>query len=98
MACSLAEQDGQLQRYGEEVVETGAVRLGAPNGAKNDEPYAKLIYKAFMSRPDYAMTLQDIYQWFRDNTSKAVNERGGWQNSIRHNLSMNAVSVTPTPL
>ncbi|KAM4058670.1 forkhead domain-containing protein [Hirsutella rhossiliensis] len=58
--------------------------------AKLDEPYAKLIYRAFMSRPDYAMTLQDIYQWFRDNTTKAVSVKGGWQNSIRHNLSMNA--------
>lgn len=58
---------------------------------KSDEPYAKLIYKAIMTRPDYSMTLQEIYQWFRDNTTKAVTETGGWQNSIRHNLSMNAV-------
>ncbi|EHK19100.1 uncharacterized protein TRIVIDRAFT_224971 [Trichoderma virens Gv29-8] len=76
--------------------------LAAPNAAdpvpansvgsdeKNDEPYAKLIYKALMSRPDYTMTLQELYQWFRDNTNKAKNEKGGWQNSIRHNLSMNA--------
>ena len=58
---------------------------------KLDEPYAKLIYKAFMSREDHAMSLQDMYQWFRDHTNKAVTEKGGWQNSIRHNLSMNAV-------
>ncbi|KAL7927240.1 hypothetical protein ACQKWADRAFT_101725 [Trichoderma austrokoningii] len=57
---------------------------------KADEPYAKLIYKALMGQPDYTMTLQELYQWFRDHTSKAKNERGGWQNSIRHNLSMNA--------
>ncbi|UKZ90223.1 uncharacterized protein TrAFT101_005250 [Trichoderma asperellum] len=57
---------------------------------KADEPYAKLIYKALMGQPDYTMTLQELYQWFRENTSKAKNERGGWQNSIRHNLSMNA--------
>ncbi|KAH0489186.1 hypothetical protein TgHK011_009627 [Trichoderma gracile] len=56
---------------------------------KTDEPYAKLIYRALMSRPDYTMTLQELYQWFRDNTTKAKNEKGGWQNSIRHNLSMN---------
>lgn len=59
---------------------------------KNDEPYAKLIYRALMAQPDYTMTLQELYQWFRDNTTKAKNEKGGWQNSIRHNLSMNAVS------
>lgn len=62
-------------------------------GARLDEPYAKLIYRAFMSQPDYTMSLQDIYQWFRDNTTKAVSAKGGWQNSIRHNLSMNAVSI-----
>jgi hypothetical protein len=59
--------------------------------AKPDEPYAKLIHKAIMTRPDHSMTLQEIYQWFRDNTNKAVTESTGWQNSIRHNLSMNAV-------
>ncbi|KOS17428.1 Fork-head transcriptional regulator 2 [Escovopsis weberi] len=58
--------------------------------AKNEEPYAKLIYKALMSRSDYCMSLQDLYQWFRENTNKASDEKGGWQNSIRHNLSMNA--------
>ncbi|PTB66027.1 hypothetical protein BBK36DRAFT_1120693 [Trichoderma citrinoviride] len=56
---------------------------------KTDEPYAKLIYRALMSAPDYTMSLQEIYQWFRENTTKAKNEKGGWQNSIRHNLSMN---------
>ncbi|QPG95105.1 hypothetical protein C2857_007680 [Epichloe festucae Fl1] len=60
------------------------------NCEKADEPYAKLIYKAIMSRSDHSMTLQEIYQWFRDNTNKAVTETRGWQNSIRHNLSMNA--------
>ncbi|KAK4173316.1 hypothetical protein QBC36DRAFT_59695 [Triangularia setosa] len=70
---------------------------GAPSGLvgssnsnnKNEEPYAKLIYRAFMSKPNHAMTLQEIYQWFRDNTDKGKDDTKGWQNSIRHNLSMN---------
>ncbi|KAK0731996.1 hypothetical protein B0H67DRAFT_640309 [Lasiosphaeris hirsuta] len=57
--------------------------------SKHEEPYAQLIYKAFMSVPRHAMTLQDMYQWFRDNTDKGKSETKGWQNSIRHNLSMN---------
>ncbi|ODA79393.1 hypothetical protein RJ55_04986 [Drechmeria coniospora] len=61
-----------------------------PATKMEEESYAKLIYKAFMSRRGHSMTVQDIYQWFRENTSKAVTEKGGWQNSIRHNLSMNA--------
>lgn len=61
-------------------------------GSKIDEPYAQLIYRAFMSRPNKSMTLQEIYQWFRENTDKSKSEGKGWQNSIRHNLSMNGVS------
>lgn len=60
-------------------------------GGKVDEPYAQLIYKAFMSTPTKSMSLQEIYKWFRENTDKAKGLGKGWQNSIRHNLSMNAV-------
>ncbi|KAE9368566.1 hypothetical protein N431DRAFT_443992 [Stipitochalara longipes BDJ] len=55
-----------------------------------DEPYAKLIYRALMSKPNHSMVLQEIYQWFRDNTVKGSSDTKGWMNSIRHNLSMNA--------
>ena len=57
-----------------------------------DEPYAKLIYRALMSVENHAMVLQEIYQWFRENTNKGSSDTKGWMNSIRHNLSMNAVS------
>jgi hypothetical protein len=73
-----------------------------PGGGKNEEPYAQLIYRAFMSRPNKSMTLQEIYQWFRENTDKAKSAGKGWQNSIRHNLSMNGVGdsilVKPSPV
>ncbi|KAE8440397.1 hypothetical protein EG329_008166 [Mollisiaceae sp. DMI_Dod_QoI] len=55
-----------------------------------DEPYAKLIYRALMSAPNHSMVLQEIYQWFRENTAKGASDGKGWMNSIRHNLSMNA--------
>jgi hypothetical protein len=58
-----------------------------------DEPYAKLIYRALMSAPNHSMVLQEIYQWFRDNTVKGSSDTKGWMNSIRHNLSMNAVRL-----
>lgn len=61
----------------------------------SDEPYAKLIYRALMSAPNHSMVLQEIYQWFRDNTGKGDSDTKGWMNSIRHNLSMNAVSHIP---
>lgn len=60
-----------------------------------EEPYAKLIHRALMSAPNHSMVLQEIYQWFRENTIKGSVKDGnkGWMNSIRHNLSMNAVSL-----
>ncbi|KAK1829547.1 hypothetical protein QBC39DRAFT_373665 [Podospora conica] len=62
---------------------------GNSSTAKVEEPYAQLIFRAFKSHPRHAMTLQDLYQWFRENTDKGKNDTKGWQNSIRHNLSMN---------
>ncbi|KAF2138358.1 uncharacterized protein K452DRAFT_277471, partial [Aplosporella prunicola CBS 121167] len=57
---------------------------------EKEPPYAKLIYKALMQSPGYTMVLKDIYAWFKENTDKATDkETKGWQNSIRHNLSMN---------
>ncbi|OAX85279.1 hypothetical protein ACJ72_00341 [Emergomyces africanus] len=58
---------------------------------KCDEPYSKLIWRALQSVPDKKMALKEIYEWFEKNTNKARNsDTKGWQNSIRHNLSMNA--------
>ncbi|OJD40494.1 forkhead domain-containing protein [Diplodia corticola] len=55
-----------------------------------NEPYAKLIYRALMERPDHTMVLRDIYDWFKRYTDKPKESNTkGWQNSIRHNLSMN---------
>lgn len=63
------------------------------DGGSTEEPYARLIWKALMSAPGNRMVLREIYEWFENNTNKAKNsDSKGWQNSIRHNLSMNAVS------
>jgi hypothetical protein len=56
------------------------------------EPYAVLIFKALRSAPGHRMVLKEIYAWFENNTDKAKGASKGWQNSIRHNLSMNGVS------
>ena len=71
----------------------------SPNSNKPVEtPYAKLIYQALMSTPRHAMKLQEIYQWFLQNTDKGKPGQGtGWQNSVRHNLSMNGVSLASLP-
>lgn len=64
-----------------------------------DQPYAQLIYKALLQAPNNTMILRDIYDWFRKNTGKAADkDTKGWQNSIRHNLSMNGVCIHLVPL
>ncbi|KAL3468431.1 hypothetical protein BJX64DRAFT_282603 [Aspergillus heterothallicus] len=59
--------------------------------ANADPPYSQLIYEALFTAPGKKLPLQGIYLWFEKNTAKG-RDRGskGWQNSIRHNLSMNA--------
>jgi hypothetical protein len=57
------------------------------------KPYAQLIQECLLSAPGHRMMLRDIYDWFERNTTKPSESGGnGWQNSIRHNLSMNKVS------
>ena len=57
--------------------------------------YAKLIYEALMEAPGHKMILRDIYSWIVRNTNKAKDPLSkGWQNSVRHNLSMNGVNVS----
>jgi hypothetical protein len=63
-----------------------------------DQPYAQLIYRALLDAPQHTMILKDIYEWFKCNTDKAAAETKGWQNSIRHNLSMNGVCIPSLPI
>jgi hypothetical protein len=59
-----------------------------------EQPYAQLIYQALKNAPGRTMILRDIYDWFKNHTDKAsASETKGWQNSIRHNLSMNGVRL-----
>ena len=61
---------------------------------RSEPPYAKLIYQALMATPGHRLVLKDIYNWISENTDKAKDPAfKGWQNSVRHNLSMNGVSL-----
>ena len=57
-------------------------------------PYNQLLHKCLMEKCGHEALLKDIYAWFERNTEKAKDPGAkGWQNSIRHNLSMNEVSL-----
>ena len=63
------------------------------NGEIADPCYAQLLYRCLRHAPDHTMALKDVYKWVRQYSQKARDSAGtGWQNSVRHNLSMNAVS------
>ena len=64
-------------------------------GKPEEPPYAKLIYRALMDAPEYKLVLKEIYAWIAKNTDKARDPAfKGWQNSVRHNLSMNGVGFS----
>jgi hypothetical protein len=61
---------------------------GDPN-AKPAYSYAALIGQALFSTPDLKMALADIYVWIMQLYPYFKKGESGWQNSIRHNLSLN---------
>ncbi|TKA75378.1 hypothetical protein B0A55_06014 [Friedmanniomyces simplex] len=53
--------------------------------------YAQLLWRCLKQAPEHTMTLKELYDWVREHSQKAKDPKNrGWQNSVRHNLSMNA--------
>lgn len=62
----------------------------------SDKPpysYATLIGLSILSHPDKRLTLSSIYSWISDTFKYYKREDVGWQNSIRHNLSLNKAFI-----
>lgn len=51
--------------------------------------YATMITQAILSNPDGVMSLSEIYNWISSHYAYYKYSKTGWQNSIRHNLSLN---------
>ncbi|KAA3674673.1 forkhead box protein K [Paragonimus westermani] len=61
-------------------------------GDKNHKPpysYAQLIAQAIANQPERQLTLSGIYDYISRNYPYYHPQDKGWQNSVRHNLSLN---------
>ncbi|ESZ93034.1 hypothetical protein SBOR_6605 [Sclerotinia borealis F-4128] len=63
------------------------------DGFKPSHSYAQLIGMSILRAPNRRLTLAQIYKWISDNYTFYSAADAGWQNSIRHNLSLNKAFV-----
>lgn len=63
------------------------------DGTKPPYSYAVLIGMSILRAPNRRLTLAQIYKWISDTFVCYRGSDTGWQNSIRHNLSLNKAFI-----
>ncbi|KAK5134845.1 hypothetical protein LTR08_006077 [Meristemomyces frigidus] len=72
-----------------ELPDPNEMPLVTDDGSKPPHSYAELIGMSILRAPNRRLTLAQIYKWISDNFCFYKTVETGWQNSIRHNLSLN---------
>ncbi|RVD93112.1 transcription factor [Tubulinosema ratisbonensis] len=73
----------------DEIIE---VKIEKTEVVLEDKPnisYAEMIIKAISESEEGKLTLSQIYQWIKSNYKYFSKNDQVWQNSVRHNLSLN---------
>ncbi|CAG7677711.1 unnamed protein product [Allacma fusca] len=81
--------DLQMVYHAVTTARSGAHQEKHDDDGKPPFSYAQLIVQAIASTPDHQLTLSGIYSYITKNYPYYRTADKGWQNSIRHNLSLN---------
>lgn len=82
----------QLHEGGSNHSENATEQDYSKDDAKDLKPpysYATMITQAILSNPQGILSLSEIYDWISSHFAFYRHTKQGWQNSIRHNLSLN---------
>ena len=81
------------ETLGSDIPEPQNMPLIEDDGRKPQHSYAVLIGMSILRAPDRRLTLAQIYKWISNSFAYYRASQTGWQNSIRHNLSLNKAFI-----